>query len=223
MAAKRAKSKKKGGRRRSEVSTGRSSRSWTFWLLQAVLFYLGLNLALNLFIFVSAPIDFRKLYELGYVDRRSEAAILLSRHLLWHWHSGWEDEQNLEGLVRAAAAEAGLDWRLLLALAEAESGLKPHAISYVGACGLTQLMPATARELGISDPFNARENAFGGARYLASLKRQFRGSVPLALAAYNAGPGAVQRAGGIPPFRETRRYVERITARYQVLKAGEKD
>lgn len=103
------------------------------------------------------------------------------------------------------------EWRLLYrANIEVESAYDPAALSSVGAVGLGQLMPATASDLGV-DPYDWRENLDGSARYLAAMLREF-GDVRLALAAYNAGPGAVVRHGGIPPFPETRNHVRRVLA-----------
>jgi hypothetical protein len=91
-----------------------------------------------------------------------------------------------------------------------ESEFDQWAVSSKGARGLMQLMPATARRLGVADSFDARQNIFGGTQYLRSLLDQFGGDVTLALAAYNAGPGAVLRYGGVPPYRETRGYVQKV-------------
>lgn len=195
-----------------------SALSWPVarrFLLRATLVYLGFNLVLNLLLALTRPIDLSSLFVLGHLDSRSQAAWLLSKHTLWH--SSWEDEQNIPALIEEYAREHRVDPALLQALVEQESAGRPHVISGVGACGLTQLMPATARELGVTDPFDPRQSLSGGARYLAQLKRRFSGSIPLALAAYNAGPGAVARAGGIPPYRETRDYVYKISRRYALL------
>lgn len=116
---------------------------------------------------------------------------------------------TLMSMAAEAAQEAGVSPALFQALVEAESGFNPNAVSAAGAMGLTQLMPATAQALGVQNPFNPQENLVGGARYLASLLNEFH-SVPLALAAYNAGPGAVQFYGGIPPYPETEAYVTRV-------------
>lgn len=116
----------------------------------------------------------------------------------------------LEAAFSAAAQATGLSPALLKAVAQQESGFQPGAVSSAGAIGVMQLMPGTAAELGV-DPYNAAENIMGGARYLAALLHQF-GSLPLALAAYNAGPGAVEAYRGIPPYQETQRYVASIEA-----------
>lgn len=121
----------------------------------------------------------------------------------------------LASAINDAAKKHGIDPRLLAAVAHQESRFNPAAVSAVGACGIMQLMPATARFLGINNIFDARENVFGGARYLRALLDTFHGDLDLTLAAYNAGPGAVQRYNGVPPFRETRNYVASIRAAYQ--------
>lgn len=117
-------------------------------------------------------------------------------------------------LINAAAQSHGLDPRLVAAVASRESRWNPNAVSPAGACGIMQLMPATARMLGLSDIFDVKQNIDGGARYLRSLLDTFNGDLDLTLAAYNAGPGAVQRYGSVPPFPETRAYVKAVRAAY---------
>jgi soluble lytic murein transglycosylase-like protein len=119
------------------------------------------------------------------------------------------------GLFEEAAQMHGVDARLLVAIAGRESAMNPNAVSPVGACGLMQLMPATARILGITNIFDPRENIFGAARYLRKLLDTYHGDLDLTLAAYNAGPGAVQRYNGIPPYPETQAYVKNVRARYE--------
>ena len=96
-----------------------------------------------------------------------------------------------------------------------ESGFQPQAVSPKGAQGLMQLMPATARDLGVADPFDPAANLDGGSRYLSSLVARYDGDLTKALAAYNAGMGAVARHGGVPPYTETRNYVRKVLGRYQ--------
>lgn len=122
------------------------------------------------------------------------------------------------GAIESAAREAGVDPTLLAALVWAESGFRADAGSGAGAIGLTQLMPGTARGLGV-DPHDPLQNLRGGARYLAQQLDRF-GSPSLALAAYNAGPGAVAKHGGIPPYSETRAYVPRVLGYQQQLKGA---
>jgi soluble lytic murein transglycosylase-like protein len=112
--------------------------------------------------------------------------------------------------ITAAARKYGVDPALLAGLVKAESNFNPQAKSGVGAKGLTQLMDATARGLGVKDSFDVQQSLEGGARFLGGLLKQFHGDQSLALAAYNAGPGAVQKYGGIPPYQETQRYVPKV-------------
>jgi soluble lytic murein transglycosylase-like protein len=119
------------------------------------------------------------------------------------------------GAITEAAEKAGIDPRMLAALVWAESGFNASARSSAGAIGLTQLMPATAAGLGVN-PHDPKQNLAGGARYIADQLRNF-GRLDLALAAYNAGPGRVQSAGGIPDIPETKAYVARVTDYYRTL------
>ncbi|WP_395945536.1 lytic transglycosylase domain-containing protein [Brevundimonas sp.] len=121
--------------------------------------------------------------------------------------------------LNAAAERHNLDVKLLQALVLTESGFRPDAVSPAGAAGLTQLMPATARELGVRDRFDPAENLLGGADYLARQLVKF-GDVRLALAAYNAGPARVQRLGRVPRIAETQQYVATVIECYLALTAG---
>jgi Transglycosylase SLT domain/Domain of unknown function (DUF4124) len=114
-------------------------------------------------------------------------------------------------LIEHHAASHGLSPDLVRAVIQAESGFDPYAVSSKGAMGLMQLMPATARELGVTDPFLPDDSIRGGVAYLAQLLARYNQDLGLALAAYNAGPGSVERYGAVPPYRETRDYVEKIT------------
>jgi soluble lytic murein transglycosylase-like protein len=116
-------------------------------------------------------------------------------------------------LIAAAAGREGLDPALLAAVAQVESGFDPYAVSHKGACGILQLMPPTAERFGVDDVFDVEQNLAGGARYLRWLMDRYEGDTELALAAYNAGEGAVDRHRGVPPYRETRTYVTRVMDR----------
>lgn len=107
-----------------------------------------------------------------------------------------------------------LDGLLVAAVVATESSFNPHAVSAQGAVGLMQVMPATAKRFGVSDPLKPSNNLEAGTRYLRFLLERYNGDLALALAAYNAGPAAVQRYGGVPPFKETRHYVQRVLDRY---------
>jgi hypothetical protein len=122
---------------------------------------------------------------------------------------------GLEPLIRRHCDAHRLDARLVRAVIQVESGYNRRARSNKGAMGLMQLMPATASELAVSDPYDADQNLRGGVAYLRRLIDTFAGSLEMALAAYNAGPGAVERHRGIPPYPDTRDYVRRVMALYQ--------
>jgi len=129
--------------------------------------------------------------------------------------------RRFESDIHGAAAGSGLDPALILAVVMEESGGDPQARSPKGATGLMQLMPATAAELGVDDPTSPSQNLHGGADYLARMVKKYDGRLDLALAAYNAGPGNVDKAGGkVPPFVETERYVARVMERYRGLGGG---
>lgn len=114
-----------------------------------------------------------------------------------------------EGMIEAAARRYGVESDLVKAIATAESNMNQEARSYVGAIGVMQLMPETAGSLGV-DPYDEKQNIEGGAHYIRQMLDKFNGNVKYAIAAYNAGPGAVQKYGGIPPYSETQNYVGRV-------------
>ncbi|SEQ51639.1 Transglycosylase SLT domain-containing protein [Ectothiorhodospira magna] len=121
-------------------------------------------------------------------------------------------------VIRHHANHHGVDEAMIKAIIMVESCFDPQAVSRVGAEGLMQLMPGTARELGVENAFDPAENIRGGVTYFARMLERFDHDLTLALAAYNAGPGAVERHGGVPPFRETQQYISRVMAQYRVLR-----
>ncbi|HRQ64882.1 MAG TPA: lytic transglycosylase domain-containing protein [Xanthomonadaceae bacterium] len=142
-----------------------------------------------------------------YVDRCYACAI----DSTVDWRHTRLNREAFAAEVAEIATRHNVDAALIRAVMHAESHFNPLAISRKGAQGLMQLMPGTAGDLGVADPFDPRENIEGGVAYLAQMLSRFDGDERLAAAAYNAGPGAVQRHGGIPPFAETQVYVERVS------------
>ncbi len=124
-------------------------------------------------------------------------------------------EAQLSEIIDQHSYAADLDPKLVRAVIQVESGYNADALSNKGAIGLMQLMPGTARELGVSDPYDPNENVHGGTAYLRQLLTQFEERIELAVAAYNAGPNAVVRYGGIPPYDETIDYVQRVISLYE--------
>lgn len=130
------------------------------------------------------------------------------------------NKNAFDQLIRQAAQHHGVSEGLVKAIMHTESGFNIHARSPVGAQGLMQLMPATARRFNVSNAYDPQQNIFGGVKYLSWLLKRFNGDTRLAIAAYNAGEGNVDKYGGIPPFRETQDYVRRVTSRLQNLYAS---
>jgi soluble lytic murein transglycosylase-like protein len=147
-----------------------------------------------------------------YVNR-AEAAPLVANSVGLSWTAGARDP-TVHQLISQTARSLAVDPNLVEAVVRVESGYDALARSPNGALGLMQLMPATAARFGVRNPFDAAENIRGGVTYLGHLLKQFNGDVPLSLAAYNAGEGAVVRKRGIPPFRETLDYIRKVAALY---------
>lgn len=120
-------------------------------------------------------------------------------------------------IIQQAATHHDVDPKLVEAVIRVESGYRADAVSQKGAVGLMQLMASTARDMGVQDRTNPRENVFGGVRYLKQMLNRFHGDLKLALSAYNAGPSAVEKHNGIPPYPETRRYVQKVMQAYREL------
>lgn len=153
------------------------------------------------------------------ITRRSSILGLGRREIRYAMSSlrlpeGRPEPSSYDALIERAALRHGVPAALVKAVVKTESNFQRHAVSSKGAQGLMQLMPATAEDMGVDDPFEAEDNVQGGSRYLRAMYERF-GDWEHALAAYNAGPGAVERFGGIPPYAETRQYVERVLHYYR--------
>jgi soluble lytic murein transglycosylase-like protein len=134
-----------------------------------------------------------------------------------HLHPPAWERASIHALIREAATRYGVDPALVRAVVWVESRYDPYAVSPAGARGLMQLTPDTARAVGVANAFDPRQNVFGGVKYLSMLLKEHDGDLRLALASYNAGPTAVRRHGGVPPYTETQDYLTRIRRRFRRL------
>lgn len=165
-------------------------------LQQRMMVLFGLLFSLSLVLFVAKPDVFNILKDY-FINRRASTYDLQ---------------------IQQISRRHGLDYCLVKALIRVESRFDRTATSPKGAMGLMQLMPETAKELGVDHPFDPKENIEGGVRYLKQLLKLFNNNITLALAAYNAGPNAVRRYGGIPPFEETKAYLKKVMKCYSDYK-----
>jgi len=182
---------------------------------------LGLALALTIFMFLDGP-------------ARAEIYRYVDKNGVWHFTNIKTDSRyrlfvpgrrgfknylhDYQGIIQQASVQFGIDPHFIRAIIKAESGFDHEAVSSKGAQGLMQLMPGTADDMAVQDPFDPEENIFGGARYLSLLLKRFKNDKVLALAAYNAGPETVESYNGIPPFPETREFVKRVMRYYETYR-----
>ena len=127
---------------------------------------------------------------------------------------------EIANLIDKYSEEHNLDAAFVKAVVQQESGFDPNATSKCGAMGLMQLMPSTAQSLGVTDAYDVEQNIYGGTKYLKGLMDRFGNNKELALAAYNAGPNAVKKYGGVPPYSETQNYVKKVLSNYDNMKGG---
>ena len=125
---------------------------------------------------------------------------------------------RINSVIEKASRRHSIDSALIKAVVRAESNFDPYAVSYAGAQGLMQLMPETAKDMDVVNPFDIEDNIYGGVRYLKKLLNHFKGDISLSVAAYNAGRTAVIRYGGIPPYKQTKTYVRKVLAFYDGYK-----
>lgn len=169
----------------------------------------------------SLPLSISNLLPIGQRSHLLPARATASRPLVqantWNTNTTAIEDLPYADLLIPTARKHGVGPELAAAVVKAESGFNPRAQSRAGAKGLMQLMDGTARSLGISDVFDPAQNLDGGIRFLSTLMRRYNGNTSLALAAYNAGPGAVDKYGGIPPYQETKDYVSRVLSYWRGL------
>ena len=173
---------------------------------------------------LAAPMHARKPLALGKTTKEHTRSVLEPNvSVLINEFKAGRPEDIYEPLIQEAAATYDVPANLIRAVMRTESAFDPHAVSHVGAKGLMQLMPPLAKEMGVTDPFDPRQNVMAGAKYLRKMLDLHSGNIRLALASYNAGPRNVQRYKGIPPFKETRNYVKKITGLLEEEAAATQD
>ena len=160
-------------------------------------------------LFTNAPHEYLRLGDYTEVTIKWNPIVVPNRFKKTH-RKGSVGEAEVRETVQHYARRYGLQESLIYAVIRAESNFNPYAVSPAGARGLMQLMPSTAVQMDVTDIFDPAQNIAGGTQYLAEMLRLFGSNLDLALAAYNAGPGAVQKHGGVPPYPETRQYVSRV-------------
>lgn len=158
--------------------------------------------------------DFQKILETG-MQKNIKDTPFADKVFSSQIASNSSGNADIDALIEQYSAKNGLDSAFVKAVIKQESGFQPKVTSHCGAMGLMQLMPATANSLGVTDAYDPEQNIAGGTKYLKGLLDRFGGDKSLALAAYNAGPNAVAKYNGIPPYKETQNYVKNIMSMYQ--------
>ncbi|RJQ65450.1 MAG: lytic transglycosylase domain-containing protein [Desulfobacteraceae bacterium] len=187
------------------MESGRSAKhGWGVIVFVALTFFVIPCLQADIYVYI----DSEGVFHFTNTPTSSDYKIYLRERSLLP--RAWYNIEDYDDVISEAARQNGLSFPLLKALIHVESYFNPRAVSKKGAMGLMQIMPENMELLNISNPFDPWENIMGGARYLKAMLDRFDHRLPLALAAYNAGPTAVERYKDIPPFKETQSYVEKV-------------
>ncbi len=164
--------------------------------------------------------DFQKILDANMSSEKTNSTPFANKIFSSELASTNSGNADIDALIEQYSAKNGLDSAFVKAVIKQESGFQPKVTSSCGAMGLMQLMPATANSLGVKDAYDPEQNIAGGTKYLKGLLDRFGGDKSLALAAYNAGPNAVAKYNGIPPYKETQNYVKNIMSMYQKYNKG---